>query len=228
MNIYFLLEDSQSFYNVLPHWLGYVLPGFARAYHFDDFQKDGDRFMIESGHGYPQIKNVIGQTIDTFRENDVPLDYFVICWDTDAKDAADLKEDKDYFSAQFEKHPVHYEYKLLAMNRCFETWLLGNVAAWPKDGPTKLFRPFADFYNVSTDDPEKMPCPPDAVTVSRYHLNYFKTMLKSHKPKKRYAKNQTGEVETETYLQGICSRASTTKDLRSFAEFWLFLQNCRQ
>ena len=57
MKLYFLLEDQKSFMKVLPSWLEKCLPEYKQVYTTDDLS-DGS-YLIESGYGYPNIKNVL-------------------------------------------------------------------------------------------------------------------------------------------------------------------------
>ena len=41
MNLYFFLEDSKSFFKVLPRWLKFILPDFEEIPNFEGFRGDG-------------------------------------------------------------------------------------------------------------------------------------------------------------------------------------------
>lgn len=79
MNLYFLLEDSKSFRKVLPKWINFVLPDFSEVTSFNEFKNSDRKFMMQSGYGYPQIKNVVLDTVFTITANQIPIDYFVVC-----------------------------------------------------------------------------------------------------------------------------------------------------
>lgn len=229
MNLYFLTEDSKSFRKVLPAWLRYMLPTISEIKSIHDFRRNGNQYMTQDGGGYPSIRNRVDETIRTFVENHVPLDCFVVCWDGDARSDAEIRADMDAFQTIFERYHVPFDYKLMVMDRCFETWLLGNRAAYPQDNMRESFVPFAGFYNVSVNDPEKMLRPMGwTLSVSRYHGRYLQEMLRSSTPKMNYSKRSPGAVTEENYWKEMCLRVEQTKDLRSFAEFLYFLQDCKE
>ncbi len=227
MNLYFLTEDSKSFRKVLPAWLRYVLPTISEIKSIHDFQRNGNQYMTQDGGGYPRIRDRVDETIRTFVENHVPLDCFIVCWDRDAKSDADIQADIDAFQTTFERYRVPFHYKLIVMKQCFETWLLGNRSAYPLGEVLKSFVPFTQFYNVALNDPEKMLCPEYYNSVSTYHGRYLQEMLRSS-IHKNYSKGKPGVVMGESYWKELCLRVDQTEDLRSFAEFLLFLQNCEE
>ena len=227
MNIYFLTEDSKSFRIVLPEWLKCTLPSFVEIKSIWDFMNNGNHFMAQDGGGYPCIKDRAKETIATFVENSIPLDYFVILWDGDAKDEHEIQETIDDFNSAFEQWPVQFQHRLFVMRHCFETWLLGNRAVYPHGDILGTFASYAEFYNVSANDPEKMFRPKEyAASVSTYHRRYLQEMLRNS-IHKNYSKSHPALVAEETYWQELCLRTEQTLDLRSFAGFLDFLQQCK-
>ena len=91
MRVYFLTEDSKSFFYVLPHWLKYMLPNLREASGMSDFREDS--FLVETGGGYPQILRFLQDTIRSFQENESPPDYFIVCYDTDDADEQQVQHD---------------------------------------------------------------------------------------------------------------------------------------
>ena len=226
MNIYFLTEDSKSFRIILPEWLHYVLPDYVKIKSMEEFQSGGNYYMVQDGGGYPRIKKWASQTIETFTENSIPLDYFVILWDGDAKDEDEIQEAIKEFNSVFTQWPVQFQYRLFVMRHCFETWLLGNRAVYPHDHIARTFAPFAQFYNVSIDDPEQM-LEPEGYTasVSTYHRRYLQEMLRNS-IHKNYSKGHPAVAAEESYWDELCLRVGQTLDLRSFANFLDFLHQC--
>ena len=225
MNLYFLLEDSESFYRVLPSWIQSILPEYRQISSLREFQKNDVSFLLETGRGYPQIKNRLDETLQTIEENFFPLDYIVVCWDTDARDEVEIERDCADFEAIFVAHPVNVQHRLFAINRCFETWLLGNRAAYPTDDKIASFLSYSQFYNVAVNDPEKM-LSPTGRRVSAYHLHYLQEMLR-RSCHRNYSKGSPGFAKTFEYFQELQSRINETSDLQTFAEFFNFLQNCK-
>ena len=228
MNLYFLIEDSKSFRIVLPKWLHYILPDFQEEMDFESLKHSGNHFLIQDGKGYPGIRRWVEKTIDTLAGKDVPLDYFVVCWDGDARDDKVIRADKDAFAAMFERSIVEYHYRFFVMRHCFETWLLGNRAIYPDDVALRSFAPYADFYNVSVNDPEAMMRPNDyPASVSMYHYRYLQEMLRNS-VHKNYSKGRPGAATEKDYWNELCLRAEQTPDLRSFADFLGFLLQCKK
>ena len=227
MNLYFLLEDSRSFYKVLPHWLKFALPDFVEVFSFDDFNftAESKKFMLQSGFGYPQIKKVLKETLETIQINSIPLDYFLVFWDTDARSIEAIQSDIDEFEKIFADYKINCQHKLFVMDRCFETWLLGNRAAYPKDCESGSFYQYAQFYNVSISDPENMNAPEPITNISMYHLKYLQEMLRSSPLHVNYSKKSPLAVSTKKYYEELKIRVETTKDLRSLANFFGFFKN---
>ena len=180
MNLYFLLEDSRSFFKVLPRWLKFALPDFLQIFSFDDFysRSEKNKFMIQSGFGYPQIKKVLSETLETIQNNSIPINYFLVLWDTDARNITDIQADINEFEKIFADYDLGYRHKLFLMNRCFETWLLGNRSAYPENCESGNFYHYSQFYNVSISDPEEMNAPAFISNISMYHLKYLQEMLR--------------------------------------------------
>ena len=228
MNLYFLLEDSRSFFKVLPHWLNFALPDFLEIFSFDDFdsQSGKNKFMIQSGFGYPQIKKVLKDTLETIQNNFIPINYFLVFWDTDARNTADIHADIDEFEKIFADYDSGYRHKLFVMDRCFETWLLGNRSAFPKNCESGNFYNYSQFYNVSTSDPEKMNAPEPITNISLYHLKYLQEMLRCSLHM-NYSKRSPLVVSTREYYGELLNRVKTTEDLRSLADFFDFIESVR-
>ena len=228
MNLYFLLEDSRSFFKVLPRWLKFALPDFLQIFSFDDFysRSEKNKFMIQSGFGYPQIKKVLSETLETIQNNSIPINYFLVLWDTDARNITDIQADINEFEKIFADYDLGYRHKLFLMNRCFETWLLGNRSAYPENCESGNFYHYSQFYNVSISDPEKMNAPAFISNISMYHLKYLQEMLRCSFHT-NYSKKSPLVVSTREYYEELLNRVKTTNDLRSLADFFDFIENVR-
>ena len=71
MRVYFLLEDSRSFFETLPCWLSILKPTYRRVPEINRIY-NGDCYVMKSGCGFPRIlgvdphspaQNVLGATI---------------------------------------------------------------------------------------------------------------------------------------------------------------------
>lgn len=216
MKAYFLTEDSKSFFYVLPRWLGFLLPELHEAAGLAEFEDNS--FLVETGGGYPRIKKQLQETIKIFQQEIPAPDYFVVCYDTDDADDEQIQSDQAMFVSYFQQADVPYSFCVLPMKRCFETWLLGNQAAWPTV-ITADFAPFANHYPVNRKDPEDMGRSADFQgSNSMYHFRYLQKMLRCS-VRKNYSKRSPGYVTNSAYLSGICSRATMTDDIESFRNF---------
>lgn len=224
MNLYFLLEDSKSFFYVFPKWMKIILPQFSEINALAKFCNNDKCFLIESGFGYPSIKNYFEQSLCTIVENNIPLDYFIICWDTDARANDEVELDLSDFKNIFSKYPSSFELRLLVINRCFETWLLGNRQVYLSSCTKEKMLPFIEFYNVGKYDPEKMYAPVDE-SIANYHYKYLQEMLRNSCPKKNYSKGRPLAVSTKEYYEELYSRISDTDDLNTFRTFIEFLKS---
>ncbi|MFV0635157.1 hypothetical protein [Mitsuokella sp. WILCCON 0060] len=224
MKIYFLTEDSKSFFYVLPHWLRYMLPEFHEADGMADFHDNS--FLVETGGGYPRIKKQLQDTIKTFQQDVPPPDYFIVCYDTDDADEEQIESDRAMFASYFQQADVSYSFHVLPMKRCFETWLLGNRAAWPAV-ISDDFAPFANHYPVNQKDPEDMERAADfQESNSMYHFRYLQKMLRCS-VRKNYSKRSPGYVANESYLSDIRSRVMAMDDIKSFQSFLKVMREIR-
>lgn len=220
MKLYFLLEDQKSFLKVLPNWLKVCLPEYERVFSVDDFNNNS--YIAESGFGYPSIKNVLASKLEMFSEADIRPDCIVIMYDVDNWTEKHQNAVHASFDNIFIASGLDIDYKILPIKRCFESWLLGNKKAYPKNVDEK-FKVYEDFYDVSKNDPEIMPCPDEySGSVSIYHYNYLKCMLETSM-KKNYRKNNPHVVGDRNYLEGITQRVEITSDMDSFREFMAYL-----
>jgi len=224
MKLYFLLEDQKSFMKVLPSWLEKCLPKYKQVYTADDLSDNS--YLIESGYGYPNIRNVLINKLKMFSEGDTRPDCIAVLYDVDDWSEGKISGVRSVFDNIFISSGLDIDYRLLPISRCFETWLLGNREMFPKE-MDENFRKYASFYDVSKDDPEIMMCPEDyEETVSIYHYSYLQCMLKLSTGRK-YRKGSPGIVANGEYLDSLINRIEDTKDMDSFRGFILFLRDLK-
>ena len=227
MNLYFLLEDSKSSFKVFPKWLNFILPNFSQVPSLTDLQGSENKLAIASGFGYPSITKYFEETLRTIKQLIIPVDYIILCWDTDAKPEYTIEQSKKRFLDIYIKYPNTCQLKMFVMDRCFETWLLGNRNAYFSAINKIAFSDFQNFYNVGHFDPEKMNAPIDSPTIVHYHLKYLQQMLKSGF-NTNYSKRSPMFVATKTYYEELINRSVSTKDLNSFREFVSFFLTLRE
>lgn len=222
MKLYFLLEDQKSFLKVLPYWLKIYLPEYEQVYSVDDFVENS--YIAESGFGYPNIRNVLIRKLEVFAESDIQPDCIVIMYDMDDWTESAKRNVRNSFDNVFIASDLDIDYKILPINRCFESWLLGNRNVYPEVADEK-FKAYEDFYNVSINDPEKMTSPQKyAGSMAFYHCDYLQCMLKASTGMK-YKKSNPAIAFSSSYFNGLTQRAKETSDLQSFRDFLEFLDS---
>ncbi len=125
MNLYFLVEGTQSERKVYPAWLAYLLPELQRVDNCDDV-KEKNYYLI-SGEGYPSLYNYIppAPSIAEINSNG-KYSYFVVCLDAEENTVAELTTEIEDFLSQQKLKLNNAELVLIFQNRCLESWLLGN------------------------------------------------------------------------------------------------------
>jgi hypothetical protein len=222
MKLYILIEDSRSFYDILPHWLKILLPSYAHVRTVNDMTQNS--YVLFSGHGYPGLiginpsrpeKNRLGDAIQTVADNNI--DMLILCLDADDSGVECRREQ---IRGRIESYPIknRCRYEILVLNKCTETLLLGNVKAYPRV-PSANFAPFCEHYNVGRFDPEDMKKPDSFMKSSSvYHEKYLKAMLRESRV--TYTKsNPPGIVKKRSYFNALLKRAETTGHLSSFRNF---------
>lgn len=234
MRVYFLLEDSRSFFETLPCWLSILKPTYRRVPEINRVYK-GDCYVMKSGCGFPRIlgvdphspaQNVLGATItDINRYGNI--DRLVLVFDAD-----DVPIGKRYRMAiqAIKTYPggLKCPFSIFLVNHCFETWLLGNRDMYPKGHIPYDFQPFDEYYNVSTHDPEKMHGVQEYLTTSLFHAEYLRQMLLTQKV--NYSKRNPGAVCNRAYLEALRQRVAALDEhhkpeghLNSLKRFFDFL-----
>lgn len=215
MNVYFLLEDSKSAFYVWPQWLKIFLPNFDEVKLLS--QLKDNQYCVESGHGYPAIKNHFKDALQLVADNKIHLDYFVLVYDADDREDADLESEKAEFKDIFEAAGISSEFKIIVLRKCFESWLIGNRNVYPYDNDK--FRQYEEFYNAALYNPEDMGRPVGyGNSISTYHCRYFQEMLRNSLHK-NYSKGSPRVVSNAEFLGGLIDRIEATEDLKAFKEF---------
>lgn len=63
-----------------------------------DLQGSENKLAIASGFGYPSITKYFEETLRTIKQLIIPVDYIILCWDTDAKPEYIIAQEKTVFS----------------------------------------------------------------------------------------------------------------------------------
>ena len=130
MKLYFLLEDQKSFLNVLPCWLKAYLPQYEQVFSIDDLKENS--YVAESGFGYPSIKKILREKLEMFAECNAYPDCIVVMYDVDDWNEYEKRAAQSAFDNIFIVSGLDIDYRLLPINKCFETWLLGNRNIYPE------------------------------------------------------------------------------------------------
>jgi hypothetical protein len=235
MNYYFLVEDSKTFYYLLPRWLEYVDFGCELVEDIN-FVKNNN-YILESGHGVTQlVTHTLYNALDTILDKPNIFDKLVLV--VDAEDEGYDKRKQDIFNKINNDYllkgiKIPCSIHIFVCNRCIETWLLGCSGIYPKDKKNMKsdFIQYYDFYNINDNDPEKMGKPSDyKKTIASYHYQYLHALTqdiaeKRHKTLLTYRKKQwkLGCVSYQEYFNSMINRIETTEDIISFKEFYNFI-----
>lgn len=222
MSAYFFVEDSASLCRVLPEWIAACCPGWEEASTLQELRDN--TYLVESGFGYPHMKDNLVATLHQFDAANIRPDLIIILFDADDVAPAELSLRCKQFEEKFQQSEHPYAHCILPLRQCFETWLLGNRAAYPKDIP-QAFQSDAAFYDVSCQDPEEMKRPASfSGSVPMYHYRYLQKMLRASYHK-NYSKGSPMFVSTPAYFLELKRRAEQTTHLHTFREF---LQTLKQ
>lgn len=233
MNYYFLLEDEESFFNVLPLWLDYINFGCKRVPNYHSLTTNS--YVIGSGHGVSRLENdVLYSTINTIRSQKRIVDKLVII--TDAEDLGVLERKKRIYNSIIKKYPpktdsIPCSIHIFVCDRCFESWLLGCMGLYPSDINlvSNTFMPYYNFYDIEHNNPEKMLKPLSFdQTVASYHFQYLHTLTLDIQKKNKlknftYRKSKPGCALREDYFNAMVKRIDSTKDIGTFKEFYDFI-----
>lgn len=227
MNYYFLLEDSQSFFKVLPIWLEYM--GFPCTRVADIDEVKSNNYVMQSGHGVTQlITKALYATMDTMIEKPGRIDHLVIILDAEERTVEERKAEVNQKIEEYKQKyncTFDFQIKILVCNHCFESWLLGNQNIYPSCEPSSDsdFYPYYKHYNIKENDPEIMSVPESVQeTTATYHFHYLHEALRHNKI--RYSKKRPQNVCTWEYFQTILFRMNTTSHINTFRELWEYIQ----
>lgn len=214
MRVFFYLEDEKSAMKVLPKWLKYLLPQYEHVN--DVLDLCGNSFVMYSGYGYPQMAgSLLLSTLNRVR-NAGTVDLFVVVIDSEGAEGR-----AQSMLCALSKTDINLDYtRILVVDICFETWLLGN-----KELMSKNFRSnhsgFFLHYDVSVLDPECMRKERHfRCSDAQYHFIYCNKLFSS-KYETRFGYNKSSppaSVGSRDFLDKLIMRASLG-DIRSFKRF---------
>ena len=216
MNVYFLVE-GKSERKVYPQWLLHLLPELKRVWQFDEVE-NYNYYLFSSG-GYPSILDDIKNAAKDINDCG-KYSYLVVCLDADE---AAIEERKYEISGIYQPGLLELKAELviIVQNRCFESWFLGNRKVYPRHPQDASLRQYCKFYNVSLKDPEMMPNFGGFNSISKFHEDYLKRMLKEKGI--HYTKQNPVVVGELHYIKALKKRVGDTpqhlKTLQNFFQF---------
>ncbi|MEG5171467.1 hypothetical protein [Microcoleus sp. B3-D7] len=218
MNLYFLVEGTQSESKVYPAWLAYLLPELQRVDNCDDV-KEKNYYLI-SGEGYPSLYNFIPPAIAEINSNG-KYSYFVVCLDAEENTVAELTTEIDDFLSQQKLKLNNAELVLIFQNRCLESWLLGNRKIYSRNPQNKPLLDYTKYYDVSVNCPENMGKYRDFNTHAQFHGAYLRLLFEAKNI--TYSKKRPGDVLKQFYLEQLLARIQVhPEQLTTFRHFMDF------
>ncbi|MEG4274707.1 MULTISPECIES: hypothetical protein [unclassified Microcoleus] len=215
MNLYFLVEGTQSEKKVYPAWLSYLLPELQRVESCDDVNEKN--YYLISGEGYPSLYNFIPPAIAEINSNG-KYSYFVVCLDAEENSVSELETEIDEFLSQQKLKLNNAELVLIFQNRCLESWLLGNRKIYSKNPQNKPLLDYTRYYDVSVNCPENMGRYQDFNTHAQFHGAYLRALFEAKNI--TYSKKRPGDVLKAFYLEQLLARIQVQPEqLTTFRHF---------
>lgn len=228
MNLYIIVEGSQTEPQVYPAWLRILLPEYQRTTNAWDIAENN--YYLFSSNGIPTIYNHIANAIDDINSINQTqkngYDFLLVCIDTEELEKGE--QEKEIKKRLKGKKLDSAKMIVFEQQICMETWFLGNRKIFKKNPENKELAKYIDFYNVSAENPELMENfdEDEFNTKAQFHLEYLRKMFRERNM--RYTKNNTLEVQTEDYLQQLIDRYQTTKDLKTFGSWFEFVSSLKK
>ena len=216
MNLYFLVEGTQSERKVYPAWLAYLLPELQRVDNCDDVNEKN--YYLISGEGYPSlIYDFIPRAIEEINSNG-KYSYFVVCLDAEENTVSELTTEIDEFLNEQKLKLNNAELVLIFQNRCLESWLLGNRKIYSRNPQNKLLLDYTKYYDVSVNCPENMGRYQEFNTHAQFHGAYLRALFEAKNI--TYSKKRPGDVLKPFYLEQLLARIEVQPEqLTTFRQF---------
>lgn len=231
MNIYFLVEGEAEL-GVYPKWIEFLLNAKLQRASAYDAVLDNNYFILNGRGIGTMIHHSIRNAVQDINTHPV-FDWFVIISDVDDQSSDDRISliENVFLESSFPQLPTNCQTKILVQNRCFETWLCGNRAAFAvaQNNINRNVQRFLNFYNVATNDPELMLKDIDprftSLTLAKYHAAYLHHLLLPRK----YNKGSAHQLIDVVYLQDLQNRLEQTPShLTTFENMTAFFQDLAQ
>ncbi len=216
MNLYFLLEGKRTEPQLYRRWLAHALPELRKVRYASELTDGG--FVLRSAGGYPRILERIRDSVEEVESAGVRLDQFFVCLD-----AEEESYDERYATVarHLQKLDPPFSFAVIVQNCCIETWLLGNRSLLKPPPKTDELRKLRAYYDVSHEDPEKMPARPGYATRALFHHDYLKSILRDlntgrARERIRGTKRRVGYFGQPAHFRALVERRDETGHLSSF------------
>ena len=178
MNLYLIVEGSETEPQVYPKWLSYTLPQLSQV---EDYRAvSQNNYYIFSGGGIPSMYNHIVNAIKDINAVG-KYAYLIICIDSEEISVERRKEKiLDFIKEKDVELTGSCQLKFVIQHRCIETWFLGNRKVYKRNPQGKKFKVYSGFYNVEKDDPELMKKYAGFKLTTHFHQSYLREMLKEY------------------------------------------------
>ena len=227
MNLYVIVEGDKTELNVYPAWMSLLAPQLMRI--SDAWDVTENCYYLFSGGGIPHIfshvQNAIADINSINAQKEHGYDYLVVCLDTEESSRQTiLKRISDDMKAQ--KQTLRdTELVVCEQQVCMETWFLGNRMVFKDNPQSAAYRRCIQFFDVSRENPELMGSDDAELNRAQYHHMYLREMFKERHM--MYSKNNTKEVESESYLKQLISRYEETGHLVTFGNWFEFISSLK-
>jgi len=219
MNLYFLVEGTSEL-RVYPKLIEYFLPNLSRVKYANDAIENN--YFLMSGKGCDSmLSNYLANSIKDVNACD-NYDILVLSIDADSLSVQERIAEVNNFIRKNDLKLHDCSLEVIVPNKCFDTWFLGNRKVYFDISTHPEFIYFANFYNVSENDPELMKKPPYFNgSISVYHYEYLRQMLRETKPS--YTKKKPYVVGKPYYIEELKKRIQETPthlaSLKNFFDF---------
>lgn len=227
MNLYVIVEGDKTELNVYPAWMALLAPQLNRIR--DAWDVSENCYYLFSGGGIPHIfshiQNAIADINSINAQKEHGYDYLVVCLDTEESCRQTIeKRISDDMKAN-RQTLKDTELVVCEQQVCMETWFLGNRMVFKDNPQSEAYRRCIQFFDVSKENPELMGSDDAEQNRAQYHHKYLREMFKERHM--MYSKNNTKEVESESYLKQLVSRYEETGHLVTFGNWFKFISSLK-
>ncbi|MEI5946518.1 hypothetical protein ETJ91_00595 [Bacillus albus] len=216
MNIYILVEGKTEKY-VYPKWIENILPDLKQIEYPED--ATDNNYYIFGNMGYPCI--ISGDLVNVITDEEIisKYDFLVISIDSDGEENISIRKQR-IIDTCIEHGFDLSKLRIIIQNYCFETWCLGNRTVFIRTPESDDLKDCIQYYNVNTEDPEKMLKPSEFPrNTAAYHEYYLKQIF--HERNMYFRKGRpAAKFIDERYLPHLIKRAEDTGHLESFSNFY--------